>query len=141
MDKQNKIIWLTGQSGAGKTTLAKELRKHIPSIILDGDEMRRSISTDLGFSLKDREINNSRIMMLAYVLSFQTNVIISVIAPTKRIREVIDFYLTPTWIYVKRNLPEREGHIYEEPLDYFTVDTDKLNVNECVSEILSYIDK
>ena len=59
------IIWITGQSGSGKTTLAIALKKNVGGIILDGDEMRNTISTDLGFNKNDRERHNLRIAKLA----------------------------------------------------------------------------
>ena len=53
-------IWFTGLSGAGKTTLGKEVAKIMrwnnnPSVLLDGDIMRKSIYEDLGYSKEDRE--------------------------------------------------------------------------------------
>ena len=45
-----RIIWFTGHSGSGKTTIAKKLQTEYNSIILDGDEMRKSISVELDFS-------------------------------------------------------------------------------------------
>lgn len=52
---QAVAIWLTGIPGSGKTTLANLLKdyfqkKNIPAIVLDGDEMRKTISKDLKFS-------------------------------------------------------------------------------------------
>jgi len=122
------VIWLTGQSGAGKTALAEALE--IPAIRLDGDEMRDSISTDLGFSLRDRIVQNIRVACLAAKLSKQAPVIVSVIAPTGDIRAAVDFYCEPIWVYVKRTLAQREEHIYEEPRGYFTVDHDTFSVDE-----------
>ena len=61
-----KVIWLTGLSGAGKSTIANELdkllyskKKH--SYILDGDNIRSGLSKDLGFSEHDRIENIRRI--------------------------------------------------------------------------------
>ena len=52
------MIWLFGRPAAGKTTLAKLLlktqEKQQKSCLLDGDELRKNISKDLGFSLEDR---------------------------------------------------------------------------------------
>ena len=74
-----RIIWLTGESGAGKTTLAKRLQEDWPCIILDGNEMRASISEGAGFSTDDRAEHNFRVARLARVLSKQMNVVVAVI--------------------------------------------------------------
>ena len=55
----SKVLWLTGLSGSGKSTIAKELDKqlytnNIRSYILDGDNIRHGISNDLGFTNQDR---------------------------------------------------------------------------------------
>ena len=54
-----KVYWMTGLSGAGKTTLAhltvNELTNSgVQAAVFDGDELRKSLSSDLGFSLADR---------------------------------------------------------------------------------------
>ena len=60
------IIWLTGLSGSGKTTIATELEKLLRQndrnvCVLDGDELRRGVSSDLGFSPEDRAENVRRV--------------------------------------------------------------------------------
>ena len=55
-------IWITGISGAGKTTLANNINvilnsNQYKSITLDGDEVRKKMNKDLGFSIKDRDEN------------------------------------------------------------------------------------
>ena len=76
------VIWITGDRGSGKTTLARELCEKMGAINLDGDEMRISISKELGFSDKDRIENNLRIARLAKVLSDQGHdVVVSTICP------------------------------------------------------------
>lgn len=130
----NKILWLTGQSGSGKTTIARELQKEWPCIILDGNEMRESISRDEGFSKQDRAKHNYRVARLAKVLSEQANVIVSVIAPITDVRKTIDDICHPFWIYIKRTLPERKGHFYEEPVEYsFVLDHDRLSIKRSVT--------
>ena len=67
---KNKVIWLTGLPSAGKTTIAKCLEMYCeskghPCIILDGDDIRRVLSKDLGFSMKDRRENARRIAAVA----------------------------------------------------------------------------
>ena len=54
------VIWLIGKSGSGKTFYGKKLLtmiKKTKKIHLDGDEIRRFISSDLGYSIKDRKIS------------------------------------------------------------------------------------
>lgn len=58
--------WLTGLPGAGKTTLAREIHRRLSeqgviSIILDGDQLRNGLSSDLGYSQSDRTENIRRI--------------------------------------------------------------------------------
>jgi len=77
------IIWIRGARKIGKTTLAKQLQKLMPgSLILDGDDMRDSISRGLGFSDEDRLENNVRIARLAKILEAQGfPIIVSTICP------------------------------------------------------------
>ena len=63
---QGRIVWFTGLSGAGKTTLcrcvAQALGTRAPAVVvLDGDEIRMTLSADLGFSRPDREENMRRL--------------------------------------------------------------------------------
>jgi cytidyltransferase-like protein len=137
-ERMNRIVWLTGQSGSGKSTLARRLQEDWPCIILCGNEMRNSISLGAGFSRKERAEHNYKVARLAKELSKQTNVVVSVIAPIKKVREEIDEICSPTWVYIKRNLPEREGHFYEESL-YDTIDIDvrdKVNAYKRLKKIL-----
>ncbi len=99
----HKIIWLTGQSGAGKSTLAAALKERLPgAVVLDGDEMRESISLGAGFSREDREAHNLRVARLALVLAKQSPVIVSVIAPFEATRRKVDALIKPLWVYVER---------------------------------------
>lgn len=88
------VIWLTGSSGAGKTTIANNIgsfsslsKKDI--IILDGDEIRQGLNKDLGFSTDDRTENIRRIAELAKFLHDKHfAVIVAVISPKKFQREL-----------------------------------------------------
>lgn len=132
MDK--KIFWLTGQSGAGKSSLAKRIQQDLPCIILDGDEMRDSICMGFGFTRDARTASNLRIARLARELVKQMNVVVAVIAPMEEVRNEISKICDPIWVYIKRSLPERENHFYEEPANYFTIDHDKLSIEESFNE-------
>jgi len=64
------VIWLTGLSGSGKTTIANELEvaleaAGIKSYVLDGDNLRSGLNKDLGFSDDDRKENMRRIAEVA----------------------------------------------------------------------------
>ncbi|MFT3703702.1 MAG: adenylyl-sulfate kinase [Agriterribacter sp.] len=73
------VVWLTGLSGSGKSTIAKLLEQKLKeenyfSIVLDGDELRKTLNKDLGFSETDRTENIRRAAELAKLL-VQKNVI------------------------------------------------------------------
>ncbi len=112
-----KIIWLTGNSGSGKTTLANILQSRIPdSVVLDGDEMRLSISYGTGFGMVDRMEHNIRVARLATVLRKRGHiVIVSVIAPTNQIRSVVSKLCNPMWVHVDKSQWERDDYPYEVP--------------------------
>lgn len=77
------VIWISGMPGSGKSTLAKyyysKYKKKIKNLIhIDGDEFRKAMDNDLGYSIKDREINAFRLTRLVRNFSLQkVNVIIS----------------------------------------------------------------
>ena len=63
------VIWIIGLSGSGKSFYAKQIKKKISnSIIVDGDEVRKHITTKLGYSSKDRKENSLMIIKLCSFL-------------------------------------------------------------------------
>lgn len=80
-------IWLTGLPSAGKTTLARGLRDALAATghraeVLDGDELRAGLCSDLGFSREDRHTNAVRIGFVAQLLAqHDVKVLVPVIAP------------------------------------------------------------
>lgn len=97
------VVWLTGQSGSGKTTLAGAIKARLSSVVvLDGDDMRESISAE-GFSAEDRHAHNLRVARLAQVLSRQSPVVVSVIAPFRETRGQIDQIVSPVWVLCRRS--------------------------------------
>jgi adenylylsulfate kinase len=86
------VIWFTGLSGSGKTTIAHAVEKvlldaDVPVEILDGDVVRENLSKGLGFSKEDRDINIRRIAFVAHLL--QRNgvfVITAAISPYEALR-------------------------------------------------------
>jgi adenylyl-sulfate kinase len=89
------VLWLTGLSGAGKSTIAEivegELRSRGLNIeILDGDIVRKELTRDLGFSKEDREENIKRVTFVAKLLSRnQVACICSFISPYREMRDRI----------------------------------------------------
>jgi adenylyl-sulfate kinase len=84
---------MTGLSGAGKTTLARILETEITAMgqrveVLDGDEVRETLSKGLGFSKEDREINVCRIGFVAQLLArHEVVVIVAAISPYRKSRD------------------------------------------------------
>lgn len=87
------VVWLTGLSGAGKTTIASalvpELRAQGRRVeLLDGDVVRTHLSKGLGFSREDRDENVARIAFVAHLLARNgVAVVVSAISPYRAGRE------------------------------------------------------
>lgn len=69
-----RCIWLTGFSGAGKSTVAKSLERHLYSqgrhtYLLDGDNVRHGLNRDLGFTEEDRVENIRRVAEVAKLMA------------------------------------------------------------------------
>ncbi len=76
------VIWLTGLSGSGKSTIANSLNRKlfssgIQSIVLDGDNTRLGINKDLTFSKKDRAENIRRVSEIAKLFIDKGQVVIT----------------------------------------------------------------
>lgn len=90
------VLWLTGLSGSGKSTLANELeyRLHhqyrIHTYLMDGDNIRHGINSDLGFSARDREENIRRIGQICrYMADAGLVVITALISPYRQSRNQV----------------------------------------------------
>jgi adenylyl-sulfate kinase len=167
------VIWLTGLSGAGKSTLANELefmlnRNGVHTFLLDGDNVRHGLNSDLEFSPEDREENIRRIGEVAKLFTDAgLVVIVAFISPYKKDRrrarslvgkeEFVEVYVKcplevaeardPKNLYKKARagvIKEFTGISapYEEPENpEIIIETDKLSVQESVSRILDYLIK
>lgn len=164
------ILWFTGLSGAGKTTISKALEPELKARgcrveILDGDVVRTHLSKGLGFSKEDRDTNIRRIGFVAHLLSRNGVVAIAAaISPYRAIRDEIRA-MEPNFveIYVKAPLATceardvkglyakaRAGEIkgftgiddpYEEPINPEIVcDTDCESVAESVKNIITKLE-
>ena len=94
LEQRSKVLWLTGLSGSGKSTIAQHLERKLHNEgffaqVLDGDNIRSGISNNLGFSLKDRQENVRRIAEVARLyLSSGIITLSSFISPTRAIRQM-----------------------------------------------------
>ena len=94
LGQQSKVLWLTGLSGSGKSTIAKGLEQklHLAGYftqVLDGDNIRSGINNNLGFSAEDRSENIRRISEVAKLfLEAGVVTICSFVSPTNAIRNV-----------------------------------------------------
>ena len=164
------ILWFTGLSGSGKTSISKavalELKERGCKVeILDGDVIRTNLSKGLGFSKEDRDTNILRIGFVANLLSRNGVVAITAaISPYRVIRDEVRA-LEPNFVevYVKASLEvcesrdvkglyakARAGEIkgftgiddpYEEPLNPEIVcDTARESVADSVKTVLSKLE-
>ena len=93
LNQKSKVIWMTGLSGSGKTTIAIALEKELLqrgffTQVLDGDNIRVGINNNLGFSEEDRTENIRRIAEVSKLfLNCGIITINCFVSPTKAIRE------------------------------------------------------
>ena len=170
-NQKPKCIWLTGLSGSGKSTLANALDKELNSMgmhtyILDGDNIRNGLCSDLDFGDKDRHENIRRVAEVSRLM-FDAGLIVicAFISPFQRDRDfarslfnkgsfIEVFVNTPMGIIIKR---DPKGHYqnaqkgliknftgigsdYERPENpEMVIDTEKLSVDESIDQIKKYL--
>ena len=165
------IVWFTGLSGAGKSTIATALQSELTrrgrhSELLDGDEVRTHLSKGLGFSKEDRDTNIRRIGYVARLIARSGGVAITAaISPYREVRDELRGQ-TPGFVEVFVRAPldtlvERDtkglyrkaiaGEIanftgvsdpYEEPLrPEVTCDTSVESVEQSVTKVLDKLER
>jgi adenylylsulfate kinase len=165
------ILWFTGLSGSGKTTITKALEPELKARgckveILDGDVVRTNLSKGLGFSQEDRDTNIRRIGFVAHLLSRNgVAVMTAAISPYRAIRDEIramepnfvEVYITAPLevcegrdvkgLYAKARAGEIKGFTgiddpYEEPLNPEIICyTERESVEESVKKVLSKLEQ
>jgi len=166
-----KCIWLTGLSGSGKSTLANALDKELTKMgmhtyILDGDNIRNGLCSDLKFDDKDRHENIRRVAEVSKLM-FDAGLIVicAFISPFQKDRNfarslfvegsfIEVFVDTPMDVLMKR---DSKGHyqnakkglienftgidsVYESPENpEMVIDTKKLSVDESIKQIRKYL--
>ena len=164
--ERGAVLWFTGLSGSGKTTIAHEVEERlleagVPVEILDGDVVRENLSKGLGFSKEDRDTNIRRIAFVAHLL--QRNgvfVITAAISPYKAVRDearamikdFVEIYADAPLevceardtkgLYAKARAGEIKGFTgiddpYEAPENPDVIcDTDKEDVSESAQKVI-----
>ena len=95
LNQKSKVLWFTGLSGAGKSTIANELEQELYKIgihtyCLDGDNVRSGINKDLTFKPKDRNENIRRVGEIAKLLVDSGIVVLATfISPYKSNRDAV----------------------------------------------------
>jgi adenylylsulfate kinase len=95
MSHNGSVIWLTGLSGAGKSTIASAARAEleregVPVEVLDGDLIREKFSRGLGFSKQDRDENVRRAGYVASLLARHgVTVLVGLISPYRAVRNEV----------------------------------------------------
>ena len=167
------VVWFTGLSGSGKSTLAHAAEealfvKGCYTYILDGDNMRHGLNSDLGFSEEDRRENIRRIGEVAKLFVDAGIIVLAAfISPYRedrdRVRalfepaEFIEVYVKcdlgtcesrdPKGLYRKARaglLPQFTGidSPYEEPQSpEMAIDTSRLTVEESVAAVVAFIER
>ena len=166
-------LWFMGRPSAGKSTLASRVEDRLvqtgyPIENLDGDEIRKHLHPDLGFSREDRRTNNRRTAYIAKLLNRNDiPVIVGMITPFRdsqeQARDIIEDEGSFVQIYVKCPVDAAEerdpkglyqqardgkiekftgiNHPFQEPLNpEIVVDTDSKSVDECVDYIIKQLE-
>jgi adenylylsulfate kinase len=166
------VVWLTGLPSSGKSTIAGEVEhqlnaKGMRTYLLDGDNVRHGLNSNLGFSPQDREENIRRIGEVAKLFVDAGMItFVAFISPYRKDRErarhiledgeFIEVYVKcPVDICEQRDpkgqyQKAKKGEIkeftgvsapYEEPVEPETVlETDKLTIEESVKKIIDYLE-
>ncbi|MFQ6617888.1 MAG: adenylyl-sulfate kinase [Fidelibacterota bacterium] len=169
-EQKGFTLWLTGLSGAGKTTVSRLLESEFSNRklkveVLDGDVIRTNLSRGLGYSREDREINLKRIGFVCKLLS-RNNVIAiaAAITPYQNVRDFlredienyIEVYVScpleicikrdPKGLYKKALKGEIENFTgisdpYEEPKNSdITLYTDRESPEESAKRVVDYLE-
>jgi adenylylsulfate kinase-like enzyme len=146
MDYGN-IVWLTGQPGSGKTTLAleliKKLEKNHKIIHIDGDDLRL-INKNKDYSKSGRIKNiSTAISIMRFLANKKYICIVSIVAPYRFLRDELknDFPFLEVYLFTDeiRGREKFFAEDYEKPTDKncLHIDTGKKNIEESKNEILN----
>ena len=170
MKRGGMTVWLTGLSGAGKSTIAERLatemhERGVAVEVLDGDEVRRNLSAGLGFSKEDRDTNIRRIGYVAELLTRHgVVVLVAAISPYREVRSemrdrigrFLEIYVEcPIDVLAKRDVKGLYRKALAGEIDHFTgvsdpyeapedpdvwIDSSVETIDESVAKVLAALD-
>lgn len=171
LNQRSKVVWFTGLSGSGKSTLALALERELHGrgylcYLLDGDNIRSGINSNLGFTEADRVENIRRIAEVCKLfVDCGVVTLASFVSPTNDIRKLASdivgaenfvevFVSTPLEVCEQRDVKglykkARAGEVkdftgisspFEQPQSpALTIDTSKLSLEECTQQLLEVL--
>ena len=169
--QSGRVLWFTGLSGAGKSTLSVQVERQLfqygyHTILLDGDQIRSGLCSDLGFSAQDRHENLRRVGHVTQLFINAGEIVLAafispLLADRKMIRtlfaadEFVEIYCQcPLTICQQRDVKGLYRQVeagkltaftgiqspYEPPTDAdLVIPTAELSIDESVARIMSYL--
>lgn len=167
------VLWFTGLSGSGKSSVANEVdvklhQKGIRTYVLDGDNVRHGLCSDLGFSIEDRTENIRRVGEVAKLMADSGTVVLAAfISPYRvdrdKIRSILQGCAPFVEVYVQASLETcegrdpkglyqmaRDGKIknftgiddpYEEPLKpEITLDSNAKSIEQLADDVVQWLE-
>jgi adenylylsulfate kinase len=151
---KSALVWLTGLSASGKSTIANEIEqalfvRQINTFVLDGDNVRHGLNKDLGFSPEHRIENLrrvgevARLLVDAGILTIEGEFIETYVRCSIDVCETRD----PKGLYKKARRGEVKEFTgisapYEEPPSAeLVLPTDELSVEQSVERVIDYLEK
>ena len=150
MAELQPIIWITGQPGAGKSTVGKALLDDLTqagqdAFLVDGDDLR-ALTANADYSQAGREANIRRAQDIALYLSRQGRVaIVAVVAPFRWLREEFKARAQVKEVYVHTTAIRGREHYHSDEYgapeeNFLDLDTTDLSVEEAVGRVRHYAD-
>ncbi len=167
LSQKGCVIWFTGLSGSGKSTIANAVESRLNdegllTYMLDGDNIRKGINSDLGFSNEDRDENIRRISHIASLFAdCGVITLVSFISPFRKMREMartlvpegsfIEVYVKADYETCAKRDPKG---LYQKDIKSFTgrdssyeapeccelvLDTESLDVDSCALKVIELI--
>ncbi len=141
------IYWLTGQPGAGKTTIARQLKDVLetnkPCYHIDGDDIRE-LFDNKDYSEQGRRKNVELAQQISqYLNSKQVDSVVSLVSPYKDQRDTFKSKMNNQLIEIFVHTSEIRGREkyfvsdYEQPtIDFININTTNVSVEDCIKQII-----